>query len=338
MESICASSNCQDDCLCSTKACKIQLDACVADQSCKKMQDCVSACPCGGDASCVMACAIASASANALPMAECQTTHCHTKRFTQEELQFNFGSIANGNSSEYVDIEEYIPRASSHLIGALANVPTKEDMDKHRGQMANESITKNHMSQFNEDSLIQYLDRELGISMSVRELRRCAPDPSCLATWSTSPELSGKSIIITDIVGSFEMTHGGMSCHATSDYSDIRCHGQGDTLITPGKAFYAMGKALEHPGGLVEDAAVEFPVALRCHKYVAKSASTPCHLLSNSELLIAPAAGLDQVPSTSDGHKTLMVSKNDKAEDDFVVDFTGHTLKLGGYYTHKPKC
>merc|ERR1719350_257492 len=71
----CSKSACPKDCECALNKCGSQIDACLADATCAKGQDCALACACG-DKVCQLKCAAQNPSAKALPVATCITKNC----------------------------------------------------------------------------------------------------------------------------------------------------------------------------------------------------------------------------------------------------------------------
>lgn len=126
--------------------------------------------------------------------------------------------------------------------------------------------------------------------------------------------------MITDVLGYFNTTEG-QACHFTLDEQQAWCHSGNDALLTPGVGWYAMGKPLASPGGPVQEASPEQPVAVRCHDFVAKGAEA-CHLLSGPEVLVAPKGG---ITLTNVKHRTPiqhnLVARGDHAlTDDGTID------------------
>merc|ERR1712232_957942 len=63
----CTQATCQSQCECSLDKCATEIDACLADATCAKSQDCAFACACSDNA-CLLKCAALSPSLKALPV------------------------------------------------------------------------------------------------------------------------------------------------------------------------------------------------------------------------------------------------------------------------------
>merc|ERR1711907_847218 len=94
------------------------------------------------------------------------------------------------------------------------------------------------------------------------------------------------------------------------------------------------GKPLAYPGGPVEEATKEQPVAVRCHEYVGEGEEA-CHLISGPEFLVAPKGGILATDVTNHvPHQHMLVASKDSAfrsdgvTDDLVdFDMSVHHLK-----------
>jgi len=71
----CSAAECPSQCECSNDKCATELDNCLSDAACAKVQDCALSCACS-DNSCILKCAAASPSVKALPAATCINKQC----------------------------------------------------------------------------------------------------------------------------------------------------------------------------------------------------------------------------------------------------------------------
>merc|ERR1711937_482459 len=71
----CTQATCQSQCECSLDKCATEIDACLADATCAKSQDCAFSCACSDNA-CLLKCAASSPSLKALPVAKCINANC----------------------------------------------------------------------------------------------------------------------------------------------------------------------------------------------------------------------------------------------------------------------
>lgn len=71
----CSKAKCPSECACALDKCADVVNACLADATCKKGQDCALACPCH-DQVCSMKCVAANPSTKALPVATCIKSKC----------------------------------------------------------------------------------------------------------------------------------------------------------------------------------------------------------------------------------------------------------------------
>merc|ERR1712048_154595 len=71
----CSKATCQSECECSLKQCTDPINACLADATCAKGQDCALSCACG-DTACSLNCATQAGSPLALPVATCINSKC----------------------------------------------------------------------------------------------------------------------------------------------------------------------------------------------------------------------------------------------------------------------
>jgi len=74
----CSASSCQEACQCSVDKCGDEINLCLADAECSKVQSCAMTCGCGDD-ECMLGCASASNSTLAAPVAECVASNCHVE-------------------------------------------------------------------------------------------------------------------------------------------------------------------------------------------------------------------------------------------------------------------
>merc|ERR1712203_213859 len=71
----CTKATCQSECECSLKQCADPINACIADATCSKGQDCAYGCACG-DTACSLNCATQAGSPLALSVATCINSKC----------------------------------------------------------------------------------------------------------------------------------------------------------------------------------------------------------------------------------------------------------------------
>merc|ERR1711971_1236249 len=71
----CSSSTCKEACECTNEHCDVEVQKCLGDAECAKVQDCAMKCGCGDD-DCLLECAGKTSSPLALPVAECIKGKC----------------------------------------------------------------------------------------------------------------------------------------------------------------------------------------------------------------------------------------------------------------------
>jgi len=76
----CSASTCKEACECSNEHCDAEVEKCLGDAECAKVQDCAMSCGCGDD-DCLLACAAKTSSPLALPVAECIKGKCSSASF-----------------------------------------------------------------------------------------------------------------------------------------------------------------------------------------------------------------------------------------------------------------
>merc|ERR1719446_244556 len=140
------------------------------------------------------------------------------------------------------------------------------------------------------------LQSETGLAMSSDELFRCAQEPSCLQVWTTADALTGKTVRITEILGSWSMSETGVGnvCHVNARRDVAYCHVPSDAYKS-GLSWLAMGVPVDMP--LQEP----LPVGVRCHDMGPSSRDAPCHLLSGNEFMAAQLANIDARIGTFNG-------------------------------------
>jgi len=136
--------------------------------------------------------------------------------------------------------------------------------------------------------VISRLQGEIGLAMSADEVFRCAQDPSCLQVWTTAVGLTGKTVRITSVLGSWSMSETGVGnvCHVNAKKDVAYCHVPLDAYKS-GSSWLAMGVPVDEP--LQEP----LPVGVRCHDMGPSSKDAPCHLLSGNEFMAARLENID---------------------------------------------
>merc|ERR1712187_958200 len=82
----CSKATCQSECECSLNSCADQINACLADATCSKGQDCALGCACG-DTACSLNCATQAGSPLALPVATCINSKCSSLEATSVDCK-----------------------------------------------------------------------------------------------------------------------------------------------------------------------------------------------------------------------------------------------------------
>merc|ERR1712019_309760 len=89
----CTKATCQSECECSLKECADPINACLADATCSKGQDC--AC---GDTACSLNCATQAGSPLALPVATCINSKCSSVEVESGVLAITFSDCGDSTT------------------------------------------------------------------------------------------------------------------------------------------------------------------------------------------------------------------------------------------------
>jgi hypothetical protein len=145
-----------------------------------------------------------------------------------------------------------------------------------------------------------------------------------LEVWTTADALTGKTVRITQILGSWSMSETGVGnvCHVKADHNVAFCHVPFDKYKS-GLSWLAMGVPVDMPLDK------PLPVAVRCHDMGPSSHDAPCHLLSGNEFMAAQIdhinthlpSGASQIPTTASDATVVSLG--------WAPDYTPHALHSG---------
>jgi hypothetical protein len=144
--------------------------------------------------------------------------------------------------------------------------------------------------------MVLQLQKEFGLAMSEDELFKCAAEPSCLQVWTTASGLMDKTVRITDVIGSWNMTEIGVGnvCHVNIGKDVAFCHVPSDAYKT-GISWLALGVSVDAPHEK------PLPVAVRCHDMGPSHGDAPCHLLAGNEFMAARFESIDRYTQIMQG-------------------------------------
>jgi len=184
------------------------------------------------------------------------------------------------------------PKWPSDLIGRTMRVPSTSELERHLDMLgANPSFTK-HMETFRGSEpmirMTSQLQSETGLTMSVDELFECAQQTQCQQIWTTADALTGKTVRITTVLSSWNMSETGVGnvCHVDAQRDVAYCHVPADPYKS-GLSWLAMGVPVDSPQQ------EPLPVGIRCHDMGPSSQDAPCHLLSGNEFMAARVENMD---------------------------------------------